>query len=199
MKREKKDVELVTFYHAMEWVKRFRDVGSQRELSLTGIGEPLLHPYFLYLLSMARFVLPDEPIVFATNGLLLTDELCKDIAVFKPRIFVSIHRPELATRGIEAAKRYGLLAGVNTAFVHSAMNWAGQVDWYNSAPACTCEFLRSGWGVVLSDGSITTCCMDAEGQGIIGDVRDIPGDIKMKPYHLCKTCYQSIPEVALCQ
>ena len=197
MKREKKDIDLDTFLGAMEWVKYFKNKGTQGELSLTGIGEPLLHPHFVEFLLIARAILPIETIVFATNGLLLTETLCQDMAHIRPQIYVSIHRPELATKGIEAAKRYGLLAGVNTAFVHSAMNWAGQVDWYNSAPACTCEFLRSGWGVVLSDGSITTCCMDTEGAGIIGQVKDTPGGLEMKPYSLCQSCYQTIPEEAM--
>ena len=189
-----------TFLSAMEWVKYFKAKGTQGELSLTGIGEPLLHPAFIPYLLIARNILPTEPIVFSTNGLLLTDDLCSYLAPIKPRIFVSNHRPELAMRGIEAARKYGLLAGVNTAFAHSAINWAGQVNWYNSAPACVCEFLRSGWGVVLSDGSITTCCMDAEGLGIIGDVKAIPSEHSMHPYSLCQSCYQSIPEEALlCQ
>lgn len=200
MQREKKDMDLDTFLHTIEWVKYYRSTGTQGELSLTGIGEPLLHPYFLQYLMIARQILPYDPIVFATNGLLLTEELCKDMAHIKPRIYISLHRPELATAGIEAAKRYGLLAGVNTSFAHSAINWAGQVEWYNSAPACACEFLRSGWGVVLSDGAITTCCMDAEGKGIIGNTKDTPCDLEMKPYSLCKSCYQSIPEeVSICQ
>jgi hypothetical protein len=194
MEREKKDMGIDTFRYTLQWIQYFKQQGMQGELSLTGIGEPLLHPDFLSYLEIARIILPDNPIVFATNGLLLTDELCKSMAPFKPEIYVSLHRPELAARGIEVAKRYGLIMGANTSFVHSSINWAGQVDWYNSAPACTCEFLRSGWGVVLSDGSITTCCMDAEGLGIIGNVKDSPGELKMKPYKLCNTCYQKLPE-----
>jgi hypothetical protein len=194
MQREKKDMDIDTFRWALHWIQYFKEQGTQGELSLTGIGEPLLHPEFLAYLEIARLILPDEPIVFATNGLLLTEDLCKAMAPFRPKIYVSLHRPELAGRGIEAAKRYGLLAGVNTSFVHSSINWAGQVDWYNSAPSCTCEFLRSGWGVVLSSGCITTCCMDAEAMGTIGHVREDPYNLEMKPYKLCNTCYQKLPE-----
>jgi hypothetical protein len=126
--------------------------------------------------------------VFSTNGLLLDDEMAAAIAPAKPIVFVSLHRPEKAGPAIEACKRAGIAVGKNNSFVDSALDWAGQVDWFVSAPRSPCEFLRSGWGVVLADGKITTCCFDADYSGVIGSVWDDPRGLEMKPYRLCEKC-----------
>ena len=193
MARKKEDMSLPVYLRALEWVKHYRDAGTQGELSLTGIGESLLHPCFVDMVAMAREVLPDQALVIATNGLLLTEELCRKLKPYEPRLFISLHRPEKAGPAIEAAKKYGLFAGTNVAFVTSSLDWAGQVDWYVSAPPMVCEFLRSGWGVVMVDGNITTCCLDSTGSGIVGSVMDSIGPIYMKPYDLCNKCHMTVP------
>ena len=164
------------------------------ELSLTGIGEALLHPLFPDMLAMARDALgPHAPLVFSTNGILLTDQYAERIAPYQPLVYVSLHRPEKAGHAIEAAKRHGILAGYNPSPATSAMDWAGQVDWFVSHDPAPCEFLRSGWGVVLVDGRITTCCLDASALGVVGHVDDEIGSANIKPFSLCSTCSYTVP------
>lgn len=186
-----------TFERAIEWAVRLN--GSNKELSLTGVGEALLHPEFVNMLAYARECLPDNPLVFSTNGLLLTEELCETIARYRPQIYVSMHHLIKSGPAVEAAKKYGLLAGVNNSPATSAFDWAGQVpNWYVSAPKSPCEYLRSGWAVVLVDGRITTCCLDASAKGVVGHVDDpiesltIPGT-GLKPFSLCEKCHMWAP------
>lgn len=186
-------MEMEVYKRALIWADYFQRQGTQGELSLTGIGEGLMHPEIVKMVAMARAVLPDNPLVIATNGILLDDEMGRALAPYRPRMFISLHRPEMAGPAIEVAKKYGIFAGENQSFVTSALDWAGQVDWHVSAPVVTCEFLRSGWGVVMAEGKITTCCLDATGDEAIGHVNDEPGTAFMKPYSLCSNCYQEVP------
>jgi hypothetical protein len=189
MARAKHDMDEETFYRTLLMVEHFCREGTQGELSLTGLGEALMHPKFPEMLEQARDVIGwNRPLVFSTNGLLLDDEMASMIAPARPIVFVSLHRPEKAGPAIEACKRAGIAVGKNNSFVDSALDWAGQVDWFVSAPRSPCEFLRSGWGVVLADGKITTCCFDADYSGVIGSVWDDPRGLEMKPYGLCEKC-----------
>ena len=162
------------FDRALDWAEALNDRRDDKlgELSLTGIGEALLHPDFVEFLAEARRRLPGTRLVFSTNGLLLTDELCAKIAPYRPRVNVSLHRPEKAGPAIQAAKRAGIFEMANPAASLAAFDWAGQVKWEVSAPPVTCEYLKTGWAVVLVDGRITTCCLDASGKGVVGHVDD---------------------------
>lgn len=195
MQRPKEDMGWNTFKRAMEWVKYFDQRGLQKELSFTGIGEATLHPAFIDMLRIARSECPSLPIVFSTNGLPTFTreiaEVCKELNV---EVMISLHRPEVAGPAVQMAQELGILKYVNNSFAVDAFNWAGQVPtWFNSAPALTCEYLRSGWGVVLVDGQITTCCLDAENKGVVGSVWDDPGSLSIEPYDLCKSCHMELP------
>lgn len=193
------DISVEHYTRAIEWAVYFRDRGTQGELALTGIGEAILHPMFVEFLRMARKTLPETFITFSTNGLTLTDDLCSRIAPYQPAIFVSTHRPEKAKPAIDAARRWGLLAGTNTSFATGAFDWAGQLDWEVSIPkdAVTCEFLREGWSVVLSDGRMATCCLDATGDSCVGHVDDEIGSLSIAPWKGrvagCETCHMRVP------
>ena len=191
--RAKIDMAIDTFERALEWAAHFQGAGTQGELSLTGIGEPLLHPEFPEMLRLAREALPDNDLVFSTNGLLLDRAMCEAIAPYRPKVYVSLHRPEKAGPAIELAREYGILSGHNTASVLSSFDWAGQVDWHVSAPSSPCAYLAFGWGVVLSDGRVTTCCLDASGVGVVGHVDDEIGSLSVKPYGLCGDCHMTVP------
>lgn len=199
--REKVDMDWDTFEASLDLVRFFVRQGTQTELSLTGIGESMLHPRFVEMVAAARATVgPQRPLTLTTNGLLLDDAMCEALKPFRPQIFVSLHRPEKAALAIVAARKAGLLAGRNTAFADSAFNWAGyQENWTPivSAPNIPCEFLRSGWCVILVDGRIATCCLDADGSSVIGDVKDNPEKLALKPWgdakRGCAACHMSVP------
>lgn len=59
--RAKLDMTQETFEAALAMVEYFVGLGTQTELSLTGIGEPTLHPHFVDMMVRAREVIgPDR-------------------------------------------------------------------------------------------------------------------------------------------
>jgi Radical SAM superfamily/4Fe-4S single cluster domain len=198
--REKVDMDRATFERAVEHAVHYQGQGTQNELALTGIGEPLLHPDFVELLAHARGRLPANLITFSTNGLALAKQggeaLLEAMKPYDPRIYVSTHRPEKAGLAIAKVKAAGLFECENTSFAtDGAMDWAGQLDWPVQIPAGSvrCAYLGLGWCVVLADGRITTCCLDASGSGVVGHVDDEPGSHRIKPYSLCGPCHMVVP------
>lgn len=185
------------FNRSLKWAKYFEEEwGTQGELSITGIGETLLHPNIADYFRLARKTLPHNDIVFSTNGILLKDKIAAVCAEENIGVFISLHRPEKAGHAIQVAKKHGILRDVNHSAATNAFDWAGQVDWFVSAPEGAdnpCEYLRSGWGVVLADGNITTCCLDASNKGIVAHVNDDIGSAFVKPYSLCSDCHMSVP------
>lgn len=194
MPRPKIDMSWGVFEDALQLVLHFVKHGTQTELALTGIGEPLMHPTFVEMVSAARQVVGERPLTFSTNGILLDEQMCLRLKPYNPRIYVSMHRPERAGPAAVLAQKHGILAGINNAFVTSAFNWGGKVDWHVSAPESVCEYLHSGWCVVLADGRVTTCCLDSEGTGVVGTVWDAPEALKLSPYSLCSGCHMRVPE-----
>jgi len=191
MQRPKVDMTMADFDLALDWVEYYVSVGNQDELALTGIGEALLHPRFAEMLRLARQRYGGY-IHFSTNGILFTEEWAKLCAELKVGVYVSMHRPEVGMPAKMLATEYGILAGSNHAFVDSAMDWAGTVDWHVSAPHSICRYQRDGWGVVLVDGSITTCCMDSEGVSVIGHIQGKINDVTMEPKALCGQCHLEV-------
>lgn len=194
MQRSKEHMTLDIFEKSLAWVQYFNAKGTQMEVSLTGIGESLLHPQFLEMVRMLREVY-EGAILFSTNGLLMTQSIAQCLSKHYVNVFVSTHRPEIAAPAVNICKRYGILAGVNTSFVTSALDWAGQVDWEVTALRTPCQHLEQGWGIVLVDGRISTCCMDSEGIGLIGSVAEAPADLFTGPFELCGTCNMYPPIV----
>ena len=195
MLRAKADMNIVDYARALEWVRYYEEKGQQKELALTGIGEALLHPDFIDMLFMARKVFKGF-IHFSTNGILFDEEIAHYCNKLQIGVYVSMHRPEKAGPAIELAKQFGILSGTNSAFVDSALDWAGTVDWYVSAPKTVCRYQSDGWGVVMADGSITTCCMDSEGVNILGHVNDKIGSVMMEPKPMCANCHLELEKVA---
>ncbi len=194
MQRPKVDMDWDTFLHAMDWVSFFYARDLQKELSFTGIGESTLHPEFCTMLAHARRVCPKIPIVFSTNGMpSFTEEIAQCCEEHGIKVMISLHQPEVAGHAINLARKHGILLYTNDSFATRAFNWAGTVDWFVSAQESICAYLKNGWGVVLVDGDITTCCLDSEKKGVVGNVWDEPGSLGIKPYSLCDTCHEKIP------
>jgi hypothetical protein len=202
--REMVDISWDHYLAALDWAQWCDSRGTQGEFALTGIGEALLHPRFVEMIAEARRALPTNPITFSTNGLLLTPEICEEIKPYRPQVFVSLHRPEKAKGAVDAATNAGILAGVNASFALEAFDWAGQLDWDVTVPedSVTCAYLNDGWCVVLADGRITTCCLDATGSGVVGSVTDEPGSLSISPWSGdgplgrkvgCEQCHMNVP------
>lgn len=195
-------IAIDTYRRALEWAVHFHQRGTQGELSLTGIGETLLHPQWRLLVRLARQALPENFICFSTNGLLLDDDACAYLREHRVAVFVSLHRPEKAGPAINAARRHGILVDTNASAATSSFDWAGLLadKWAVTAPSTVCEYLKTGWGVVLSDGRVTTCCLDATSAGVVGHVDDEIGSLAIAPWGDgrvgCEACHEMVPTEA---
>jgi len=182
------------FMKALAAVTIFRDRGTQSELNLAGIGESTMHPEFVRFINLARETLgPNIKLVFATNGLLVNEQLAAAIAPANPVVFVSLHRPEKAGPAVEALRKYGLIAGVSADPSIASTNWAGQVKWHVSAPAGRqCQWVKGGKAFMLADGRLSRCAYDATGNGVFGHIDDDITVMKTSPWSLCATCDQEV-------
>lgn len=192
MPRPKRHMADGIWRSALNWVERFVETGTQGpELNLAGIGESTMHPRFVEHVYEAREALGDERhLILATNGLLMTDELAQAIRKARPRVWVSLHRPEKGGLAVEALRRAGILAGVSTDPALASIDWAGQVDWHVSANPMTriCPWVARAQVMVMADGRVTTCCLDGSGAGVLGTVHDDLAQMETAPYSLCETC-----------
>ena len=181
------------FLRSMEWARFYVHQGTQWELNLAGIGESTIHPEFADFVRLAREAVgPRVTLIFATNGIVHDEAMVKAIAPYDPHVVVSLHRPEKAGPAIEVYKKYGLFKGVSADPSMSANDWAGQVAWHNSGRTLRCQWLQDGKVMAMADGRITTCCLDASGAGVVGHVADPIDTVRLKPYELCRKCYQMI-------
>jgi hypothetical protein len=194
MQRAKLDMNRDTYVAALNWAVHFKNKGTQGQLNLAGIGESTMHPDFIQYLDMARYALgQDHDIVLATNGLLVTDALAQAMAPFRPRVWVSLHRPEKAGPAVEALRKAGILAGVSADPSVAAVDWAGQIKWHVSTARSPCPWLAGGWAMVMADGRLTRCCFDGTGVGVFAHVTDDLDKLSTSPYSLCAKCHHDVP------
>lgn len=67
-------------------------------------------------------------------------------------------------------------------------NWAGQVDGESTLPPGECYFLTKNHVVVLWNGDIVPCCMDADGRHVLGNINVNPEITVQNKYTLCQSC-----------
>ena len=193
LERTKEHMQRDTFDAALDWIKYLEKQGTQNELALTGMGEAIMHPDFKELALACRKVISGR-ITLSTNGVAFTEEIAEACSLAAVEVFVSAHRPEKAGLAIELAKSYGLIKDVNGAAMVSAFDWAGQVNWFTSAPQVWCDYLRKGWCVILVNGDVTTCCIDAHGKHVFASVlEDTPQCSEFGLGVLCPSCHMKPP------
>lgn len=192
--RPKVDMTEAIFMRSLMWARYFSQLNGYMELNLAGIGESTLHPNFADWVLRAREAMgPRVNLVLATNGLLMNDELAQAIAPAQPSVFVSLHRPERAGPAVEALRRAGIFAGHSNDPSIAATDWAGQVNWHRSAgPHRQCPWVRSAKVMVMADGRVTRCSLDASGIGVICHIDEDLSKHATSPYKLCVTCDQDV-------
>lgn len=197
MPRAKEDMSRDTYVQTLNLARRLilARPGRQKELNLAGIGESTMHKEFVEFMFMAREAVGfGVDLILATNGLLMTKDLARAIAPTRPKVWVSLHRPERAGPAVEALRSAGILTGVSVDPSISAVDWAGQVDWQVSTPikGTPCPWVTGGLAFALSDGRLARCCFDATADDIIGNVWDEPSALFTSPYSLCATCHLDV-------
>lgn len=199
------------YLRALEWTA-WSVANGKDEINLAGTGETTIHPDFLEYMRLAReCVGPRVRLFLTTNGISMTLEKAKVLKELNVAVWVSLHQPARASMGIQHLKDAGFSmggkllpgweeqqGGVSCDEVMGPMNWAGQVRFAPAEKAratnqgAQCPWMSEQRIMVMSDGRITTCSLDASGGGVIGHVDDVPGSLQIRPYELCKTCHQRI-------
>src|SRR4030066_1012334 len=91
--RPKEDMTWETFEASLELVDFYVRQGTQTELSLTGIGESLLHPRFVEMVAACRTAIgPLRQLTITTNGLLLDDAMCAALVPFRRAVLFFLLR-----------------------------------------------------------------------------------------------------------
>jgi len=194
MKRKMVFMSRGNWQNALTWVTHFIRAGTQGALNLAGIGESTLHQDFVKMLGEAREVVgPERDIDLATNGTVLTQAMIDAIRPFRPRVWVSLHDPARAAKTVRALQEAGLFAQASLDGALNPNDWGGQVEWLKPNYRITCPWLTAGWGFVAATGEILTCCLDASLRSMVGHVSNGPCLLEVKPWELCKTCYQDGP------
>jgi hypothetical protein len=190
------------FAAAMDVVGFFVRAGSQEELNLAGIGESTLHPKFVEWAFRAREVIgPRRLLTISSNGLLITEKLAAELAPTGIQIGVSLHVGlKRAQPAIVALKKHGIFQTVSYEAANESISWAGQVDWPDASVRFPCHWLIEGHAMVMADGRLTPCCLDATGAGDLGHVSAARSRLAAgkpfytAPFGLCRTCHHVIPE-----
>jgi hypothetical protein len=195
LKRQKAHMPWPVFERTLEQLQHLVDAGTQGEVSLCGLGEAILYPQLEEAVARIREVIgPAREFVTSTNGTDMTPVIAQMLSKYGVGVYVSLHRPEVAAPAIEMLKAAQCRVAANSAFVDSALDWAGQVDWHVSAPRhFDCGYLTQGWAVVRQDGSVDACCMDAHDLYPIGSVFDEIGSLRTRATKLCEGCNFKVP------
>lgn len=190
------------FKAAIGWVKHFCNQGTQLELNLFGVGEPTLNPHVVDFVQYARQQLPfNQDLHLNTNGNRMTLELAqklKDAGI--TAIDITAHNARAAAKTIRLFQQVGIHGRISLDFITAPNNWAGQVDWfapdYHKAPVKEniCPWLARGQIMVMSDGNLTNCCIDAFAYGVFGTVYEDLTKFDIKEMPLCRKCHHITPE-----
>jgi hypothetical protein len=176
------------FARVLYWLREFR----QDTVHLHHFGESTLHPRFLEYVDRISDVVAG--VYVSSNGVGVTRELVRGMKLAGlTRLALSIHRPEVVQRVARWCEDEGLPYEWATGAIIGTHNWAGQVEGRNTV-TYACHFLEDDKCVVLSDGRLVACCIDAEGESARGSVFDDLRAVAFAPFRLCASCHHVVPE-----
>jgi len=191
------------FAKSLYWLDKLCKAGTQKEVNLNGNGESTLDPKLIERIGMVRGVVGNERRVsFCTNGVNMTPELAHNLKGSGINgIDISPHSPYHARKAISYLVDAGHTVLCTPGAIVQTHNWAGQLEpihTVNCRLVIRCDPLIEGRGYIQSEGTLSPCCYDYRNLGQFGTVFD--DDLlerEIKPYELCKTCHQQIPNELL--
>ena len=130
-----------------------------------------------------------------TNGNTMTEKLAKslkDAGIHS--IDITGHKARSVAKTIRIFQKVGIQGQLSFDFMTAPNNWAGQVDWFEPEyEAGPCPWINRGQVMVMSNGDVTRCCIDAFGKGILGNIlTDNVLEFDVTPFGLCNTCHHEI-------
>lgn len=202
-----------TFDRSMYWLERFVKAGTQRELNLFGVGEPLLHPRVVEFAAAARRIMPGYmaargvTLRMNTNGILLTEENLR--ALFDAgidSIDLTDHEAQASMLAVRILRKVTghfhpvqrdprSTWGYSRDGIMAPNNWGGLISWTPDVQyeRYICPWLTGGCVMIMSNGDVTRCCQDAFARGLLGTVQDELDKIDHTPFVQCATCHEDVP------
>lgn len=184
------------FKESIKWARYFAQQGTQREVNLFGVGEPTLNGQIVDMVAHARENLPPRiKVHLNTNGNTMTERLARELKnAGVTSIDITGHRAKSAAKTLRIFKKYGIPGQMSFDAILSPNNWAGQVDWFEPdyGKPYPCPWVFRGQVMIMSNGDVTRCCIDALGKGIMGRVFDKLDEIEVTPFSLCQTCHHTL-------
>lgn len=188
-------MKMEVFAKAIDWVRYFAQQGTQREVNLFGVGEPTLNGNIVELVSYARECVPARiPLHLNTNGNTMSEALARELKrAGITAIDITAHKPEPTVKTIRIFQKVGIPFKVSFDPVLAPNNWAGQVDWFEPEypKPYPCPWVGRGQVMIMSNGDVTRCCIDAFAQGVLGTVDSELDLIDVTPFELCERCHHT--------
>jgi len=184
-----------TFDRVIYWTKILNPIGQpddEKFVWLHGIGEPLLNPnIFGFIKQLSKIV----RVGFSTNGLLLTQDIVKELNYAGlSHLTISQHDPEATTKVLQMLKEVDIPQRF-TLDIQSTFNddWAGQINKIDvpnkNKTFFQCAHIEKGGVHILWNGNIVNCCVDAQSFPILGSVYDDEiRNIDIEIIPLCENC-----------
>lgn len=190
---------MATFETAIGWVHHFARQGTQKELNLFGVGEPTLNPHLVEMVRLARERMPlGQRLHLNTNGNRMTLKLARELRdAGIDSVDITGHNPRAAANTIRILQTAGICGQLSVDFMTQPNNWAGQVDWFEPLYRYPCQWLRDGQVMIMSDGRVTTCCLDAFAGGVFATVDDDLAAAAPRAHALCRNCHHDAPAAML--
>lgn len=182
--REEVFLQAVKF---LEWVECRH---GSKKLIVAMFGESILHPDFCSMLRrLFRFT--GHSLQVETNGIGMTNQIAKTIQFVGAKVVISNHDLVAARRAAAIVDSYGINLEVVAAFADPATKhtWAGQAGDDNVEYHSDCDFIPESRAVIMVDGTVTTCCLDAFGAGKLGTIWDDPDTMTPRRFSLCENCH----------
>lgn len=184
------------FSATLSWVRHFVRMGTQLEVNLSGVGEPLLHPQIVEMVAATRDVLgPRGQVFLVTNGTLVTHKIVR--ALFDAglsRLSITDHNAKDTMEALRVVRALGVPHEYSRHAVTHPNNWGGLVEWVDRVDyKFRCDWLDRGQVAVLSDGGVTRCCQDAFGYGVFTTVFDDLRSAQVAPFKTCPNCHHEVP------
>lgn len=191
---------------SLYWLRKFVQNGTQAEINVFGVGEPMLHPKVVEIVrKVRRAMTPDLRVLVNTNGLVFTEELCRalyDAGITK--IDITDHEARATMETIRILRRVtGQYRpdpngkwGYSRDGVINPNDWGGIVTgWVQGAEhqRFICPWLNNGQVMIMSNGDVTRCCQDAFARGVLGTVWDEIDQIPYSTFVQCETCHEIVP------
>ena len=189
-------------YVSIENFTKAVDYTQRPAFGLSLCGEPLLHPQICELIKIAKQ--SNREVSFATNGILLTEDMCHKLIEAKiSSIEVSIHT-EKSLQGYKTLWDINELTGAKLVIIGNILscydpefktwmkniqieekhlsglrlapmhNWALDPHNPQNSNRAQCVFINTNVCVMKWDGKIHACCFDFNGTNYIGEIDDFP-------------------------